>query len=360
MSSTQTLRASKSILALLATLSSSPGALMAQVYDEVTTKNDSHILGEIIHMIDGKLKVKSAFAGELDGDVDINWSEVKSLTTAKPLPFVLNDGTTLMGLARSGGDGRLEIRSNDLQPNPVLLTSIAAINPPEVKAITYKGNFGLGASASDGNTRNKAFNLLGEFEARSERQRLTLRGGYNYAEDQDSVTQQLGKAGIKYDFFITKRFYIYAAALFEHDGLQDLSLRTALSAGPGYQFIDKGDFTAEWLAEMQLLGEVGVSYFNENYKVAPDQEYVAARWSVKFDWPFLPKRVTFFHFHEGYPSLERASDLYITTETGLRFTIWNNFVAALQVNWRWDNTPSPGFGRSDTLYLASLGYSFEF
>ena len=132
-----------------------------------------------------------------------------------------------------------------------------------------------------------------------------------------------------------------------------------LGAGPGYQLIDKGDFAADYLKEMQLYGEAGLAYFSEDHRNAADQQFLSARWAIKFDWPIVPKKVTFFHKHEGFPSLENAKDLYITAEQGIRFAIWNNFVATLQVNWRWDNTPAPGFDRSDTLYLITLGYSFE-
>jgi hypothetical protein len=29
------------------------------------------------------------------------------------------------------------------------------------------------------------------------------------------------------------------------------------------------------------------------------------------------------------------------------------------VNWKWDTRPAPGFGRDDTLYLVTIGYSFD-
>ena len=69
--------------------------------------------------------------------------------------------------------------------------------------------------------------------------------------------------------------------------------------------------------------------------------------------------MTFFHFHEGYPSLEDLKDFYITSATGLRFNLTGNFNAGVQVNYRYDSTPSEGRKRADTLYLLTLGYSFE-
>jgi putative salt-induced outer membrane protein YdiY len=295
-----------------------------------------------------------------DKTMTILWPDVVSIKTARPRLFALNDGTEIQSLAISSAEGSADLKSDAMsQPTAVSLASITGIDAPPPKLVTYRGILGAGASVSDGNTRNRTFNLLGEFEVRTEKFRFNIRGAYNYAEDEDSLTQRNGRIQSKFDYFLTKRFYLFASTLFENDAFQDLKLRTALAAGPGYQFIDKGDFKEEWLKEMQLSAEVGISYFNEDFDEGADQTYVAARWALKFEWPFLPKQISFFHYNEGYPSLERSDDIYILTETGLRFKIWGNFIATLQVNWRWDNTPTDDNRRSDTLYIATLGYSFE-
>jgi putative salt-induced outer membrane protein YdiY len=311
--------------------------------DEVTLKDGSRIVGEVVGMKDGVLIMKPAFSATQS--LDIGWGDVTDLKLSKPLPFQLEDGTQVVGVPEGIREGSIYVKS-----------AVKSIN---AKPVAYTGLLAAGLSISDGNTNNKTGSLLGEFIARANRFRLTLRGAYNYAEDDEGLTVRNGKASIKVDYFITKRFYWYANALFEYDAFQDLDLRTALGTGPGYQFIDKGDFEAESLREMQLYVEAGIAYVNENFDDAPDNDYISGRWALRFDWPFLPKRIAFFHFHEGYPSLEDAEDLYITTETGLRFTIWDNFVASAQVNWKWDNTPAAGFERDDTLYLFTIGYSFD-
>ncbi|MBI4585170.1 MAG: DUF481 domain-containing protein [Planctomycetes bacterium] len=322
----------------------------------VTARDGSIINGEVVQMTAGELKLATRF----NGDVPIKWTEIKALKSEKPIEIHLKDGTVIAGTVEPGPDGSLKIKSAEAaEPVAIKLESVVAINPPAKKAITFKGNVSFGGSASDGNTNTKTASLLGEFEARSELQRFTLRGSTNYAENQGGITQRNSKGSIKYDFFFFKRWYAFASAFFEGDKFQDLNLRTALSGGAGYQIFDRGDFKREVFKELQSYAEFGVAYFDEDFKSSPDQQYVSARWSFKIDWPILPKQVVLFHLHEGYPSLERAEDIYITTEQGVRFTILKNFVATAQVNWRWDNTPSPGFERSDTLYLLTLGYSFE-
>lgn len=328
--------------------------------DEVTLKNGSKIFGKIKEMTDETLVLEDAFAAT-DGVIKIKFSEVADLKSGGSIPVALDGGTTLKGNITGIRDGQIVVKTDELSaPTSVALSRVKAINPPPVKQVSWRGSAGLGATVSDGNTNNRTVSGLGELELRAlERHRVTLRAGYNYADNNDGVTLRNGFGSIKYDFFITKRFYVYVGALFEHDGFQDLALRTALSAGPGYQFIDKGDFSGENFREMQLYGEAGLAYFSENHRRAPDDEFVSARWAVKFDWPILPKQVTLFHYHEGFPGLERAKDLYVTTQQGVRFNIWQGFVATFQVNWKWDNTPTPGFERDDTLYIATIGYSFE-
>jgi putative salt-induced outer membrane protein YdiY len=346
-------------LALAAEPAGTPAAPAAPaVPDEVIFKDGTVIKGEIVSMTESTITIKTA-VGEKD-QVIAKWGEVAGIKTAKATKFVLKDGTELMGSAKPGEAGKIDIASDLLvQPATVALDSIAAVNPPEKKAITFRGNVSVGASAARGNTNTSTVSLLALFEARSDRQRLTISGEYNYGETDNELTQRNAKGRIQYDFFVTKRFYVFASALFEGDKFEDLNLRTALSAGPGYQFIDIGDFEGAYLDKMQLRGELGVSYFNEDFKSSPDSSYVAGRWGLKFEWPITPWGTTLFHNDEGYPSFEHSADFYVTTQQGVRFNLVKNFVAGFQVNWDYDNTPAPGRKNADVLYLLTVGYNFD-
>jgi hypothetical protein len=66
-----------------------------------------------------------------------------------------------------------------------------------------------------------------------------------------------------------------------------------------------------------------------------------------------------FHFHEGYFGFEDLEDLYLKTQQGIRFAVIKNFFTALQANVNYDNTPSPGFYKTDTTLLFGLGYNFD-
>ncbi len=324
--------------------------------DVVTFKDGTVLKGEIVSMTEGSLTIKTAVSGE----VKAKWEEVAGIKSSKPIRLVFRDGTELHGAVEPGGDGALQVTSPFLaEAATIQLDAVSAVNPPKKKAVTYKGNVNAGFSASDGNTRTKSGSLLAGFEARSERQRLTIGGSYHYSEDEGAVTERNSRGRMKYDFFPTDRLYVFSSAFLEYDKFQDLDLRTALSVGPGYQFIDSGDFESPYFSKLEFSGEAGVAYFNENFNRAPDNEYVSGRWAAKLDWPITPTGITFFHFHEGYPGFEEADDIYVSTEQGLRFAVWGELQSTVQVNWRWDNTPAPGNKRADTLFLLTLGYAFE-
>lgn len=325
--------------------------------DVVTLKDGSTIYGEVIEMSGGVLVMKTPFSP--DSSVKINWKEVSALAVNHPIPFHLKEGTVLNGTATAGSDGNLNIQSEQLKGAlSVPIDSITAVNPLVQPPVIYAGTFTAGYSAASGNSSFRNASALLDLVARSEQLRLSINGRYVYADNADILTARNSRGTIKLDFFVTKRLYWFASAYVESDRFQDLKMRTALASGPGFQFIERGDFTGIF-KDMTFFTEAGVSYFNEDFRVADDQSSFRARISMKLNWPMFDERITYFHYNELYPSLENASNIYLTMDNGLRFKIWEGFVAALQVTTRYNSKPAAGTKETDNLYLFTLGYSFD-
>jgi putative salt-induced outer membrane protein YdiY len=328
----------------------------AEGLDVVTLKDGSIIHGEVVEMTEGKLRLKTTFGAE--EILAIKWADVAQLTTSRPLPFHLKDGTMLMGTVQGVEQGRILFKAEPLAgPVSFAIDSVAAVNPPVKPPVAFEGNFTLGISGASGNSEFKNFSGLAELSGRSEKLRLTLIGRYIYGESNGELAARNARGTVKLDFFITKRFFLYTSAYFEQDTFQDLQLRTALSGGAGYQFIDKGDFASPYVKEMELYGELGLAYFNEDFKMMADQTSTRLRASVKWDWPIFKDVIAVYHYDEMFPSLEDAKDFYITTDQGLVFNLIKNFVTKLQVTYRYNNQPPPGIQKSDTIYLITFGYS---
>ncbi len=325
--------------------------------DVVSLKDGSTIYGEIIEMSGGILIMKSAASP--DNTIRVKWDDVTKLSVNHPIPFHLKEGTILNGTATAGPDGTLSIQAEPLKGTmAVPLSSVASVNPLIQPPVIYVGSLTGGYSQTTGNSHLRNASLLGDFVARSEQLRLTINARYVYGDNANTLIARNARGTIKLDFFITKRFFWFASAYFENDRFQDLKLRTSLASGPGYQWIDRGDFSGIF-KDMTFYTEAGIAYFNEDYNVGVDQSSIRARVSLKFNWPFLNDAVTLYHFSEFFPSLENSSVYYLTMDNGVRFKIWEGFVSGFQVTTRYNSRPVAGTGDTDNLYLMTVGYSFD-
>ncbi len=334
-----------------------PDPSFGGVLSSIIMKDGSIIHGDIIQMVKGQLQVEAPFG--VGAPFLLKWEEVQNIATSQSVTLILVDGTSINGTVEKGEPGELRLASKPLVMTiPISLSTVTAINPPPKKPVRYQANIDFGGKFSSGNTVNKQANLLSKFSARSERLRLSLEGRFFYAEDNDSVTDRNTFGSGQIDFFMTKRTYLYLSFLLEQDTFEDLNLRTSVSAGSGYQFIDKGDYASSYFREMELSGDVGLGFFNEDRKIGEDDNFFVWRWSVNWDWPVL-ENVSFFHRHQGFPSVEDTSDFYINSIQGFRFGLWKGLNLSIQINLKYDNTPPPGTGSSDVKGVVAIGYAYE-
>lgn len=326
--------------------------------DILTLKDGGILYGEVIEMTDGVLYLKTGDSP--DKVFKVKWGEISKLALTHPLPFHLKEGTVLVGTAEAGKEGFLLLRVASLaEPITIPLESVASVNPLVQPPVIFIGAVTAGISTASGNTNFQNASFLLDLTGRSEKLRLLLNGRYVYNENNNQLAARNARGTIKLDFFFTKRFYAFTSAYFEQDTFQDLNLRTALATGPGYQFIDQGDFSSPYFKDMTLSGEFGVSYFNEDFKNLADQSSVRGRGSFRFNWPMFDERIVIYHFDEFFPSFQNSQDYYLTMDQGIRLKLIEGFVANFQFTYRYNNKPPAGVQSTDTLYLITFGYNFD-
>jgi putative salt-induced outer membrane protein YdiY len=326
------------------------------VLDVVTLKDGSVIRGEVMEMTGGVLHIKNAMANDT---IKVKWTEVSKLTISHPIPFHLKEGTVLIGTVEESDPGTMKVKAGPTgSVMTVPMDTVKQVNPVIQPPVVYTGSINAGYSQSAGNAHLKNVSVIGDFVARSEQLRLTMLGRYVYGDNNGSLITRNARGSIKLDFFITKRFFWFASAYFEHDFFQDLKLRTAIASGPGYQWIEQGDYGGIFTG-MTLYTEAGPAYFNEDFRTAPDQASFRGRVSTKWNWPFFDDRVTIYHYHEIFPSFQNFSDFFFTMDNGIRLKIFEGLASGFQVTTRYLNQPPPGVVNTDNLYLLTLGYSFD-
>jgi putative salt-induced outer membrane protein YdiY len=342
--------------------SADDAATMAQpapVEDVVTLKDGSVIRGEVVEMTGGLLVIKNALAADL---IKVKWSEVSKIAVSHPIPFHLKEGTILNGTVEEGDSGTMKVKAGPTgSVVTVPIDMVTQVNPVVQPPVIYSGSLNAGYSHSVGNSHLRNISILGDLVARSEQLRLTLLGRYVNGDNNGSLQVRNARGTIKLDFFITKRFFWYASAYVENDFLQNLKLRTAISSGPGYQFIERGDFNGIF-KDMTFYAEAGPTYFNEDYRdnrFTDDRASFRARVAMKWDWPLFDGRITLYHYNEIFPSVQNASDFFFTMDNGVRMKILAGLASGFQVTTRYNNRPPAGTGDTDNLYLLTLGYAFD-
>ncbi|MFH1293721.1 MAG: DUF481 domain-containing protein [Pseudomonadota bacterium] len=324
---------------------------MATTYaDEIHLKNGDRMTGRVITMEDDKLVIKTSYAGE----ITVKWSEISTLKTDDAIQVILSDETSLKGATKPAENGKMKMKMGKIVETVSFdLAAVRSINPkPKAlePAVKIKGHINAGLTTAKGNSDMATHHLDGEFVARTKKNRYTIGAEFNRSEDKGDKTANNALGSVKYDHFLSKKWFLYSNASFEKDEFKDLNLRTALGVGAGYQFLET--------ESTNLSLETGLAYVNTDYDQGTDSSYPAGRWSVNFDRYFFDKIVQFFHFHEGFVGFEDTNDIFIRSRTGLRLPIYKKFNVTAQYNLDWDKSPKPGREKTDEIYLLTLGYQW--
>lgn len=228
-----------------------------------------------------------------------------------------------------------------------------ASDAPEPKADgRWRGNFTLGLSYSAGNTDETTASLAGEAARATAQGKLgvaaTARAGRSRQGGVESTTAELYKLGGRYDRNLATRHFAFAGLDLEHDGLQQLDLRSTANAGLGWHVIKGGDDTLDVFA--------GVGATRENYEAFTREfaEVVLGEESRHR----ISGAVTLRQKLAVYRNLEDSGEYRAAVEAGLATAIAAGWTFNVALTSRYVSNPLPGLDRTDTLLLVGVGGSF--
>jgi len=317
--------------------------------DEVRLKNGDRLTGQVVRMEAGKLILKTSYAGE----ISMVWQEVASLKTDDSVRVLLKDETAIEGNTLSIEDGKMMLETAKIEvPVSFSLADVKAINPEPIKTVNITSRANVNITSERGNTDSDNYYFDGEFVARTKKNRYKIGGELNKEESDGTTTSQNWLAYGNYSHFLSKKWYLYADTLFEHDEFKDLDLRSTMGVGAGYQIFET--------PVLNLSISAGLAKVDENFDVAEDDDYTAGQWSVNYDQYFFKKFVQLFHVSTGFVSFEDTNDWFYRTRTGLRFPVYKGLTATLQYNYDYDHQPSEDAeDEEDTKFIFLLGYEFK-
>lgn len=320
--------------------------------DVLNLADGSRIVGTIEEIDADEARLSGTFAGTLS----VPRSAIISMETDDPVTVKLDDGAYLTGQLQAPGDGDVVIKVNETGRRTLSLGDVQGVyreDPIELQrrelAVKVSGNANVGIALTSGNSESENFSADGQLVTRTKRNRYTLGGSYMEEESEDVLVKQNWHALIKYDHFVSEKWFWFNSATFEHDRFADLDLRTAIAAGMGYQFFESDS--------RSLSIEAGPSYIDENFDEAEDDSFFGARWAINYDqrlWDGL----TFFHYNEGLFGVESTDDLTVRSRTGLRMNVTERIIARVQTTIDWDNSPPADTDATDLEHTLTIGYSF--
>ena len=317
--------------------------------DEVLFLNGDRLTGKIVSAYGGKLTIKTENAGE----VTVDLAKVKTFSTDEPIVIESGDATVRAKVS-PGADGTVQVVPiTGGSPQVIALKDVAKISPPSA---TWTGAVVGNALITTGNSETENFGLSLNAVRRSAIDRITLGGAYYYGrqklKDTDEKETTIDNWFVlgKYDYFLTKKLYLYGAARVEQDKIAELNLRLTLGGGVGYQWFETPAFN--------FNTEAGLAWVYEDFKNNGTDDHLAARLAYHVDWtPIKPLKL--FHNLEYLPNItDWFGDYNLNTDVGLRATVYQGFFAEARIELRYDSTPAPGAKKEDVRYLLGVGWSF--
>jgi hypothetical protein len=311
--------------------------------DEVKLKNGDRITGTVKDLAGGKLLLETTHSGPLK----IDWAQVVSVTTDRPVKVTLATGELLEGKLAPGAEGRLKIETaGPAAPVEVDLAKVSYFNQPPAQ---WHGTLSAAAKATDGNTRNRSFLISAEGTRETEIDQFLLRAIFHYGEQNKVLTERNSYGIAKYSYKLTPRLYAYASEELQSDAFKDLRLESITSVGAGYEWVKEA-----WI---EFSTEAGFAYISNDFRVANDESHPGARVAAKFRVA-LPLGFELKDLYTIYPNFKDSQDFQFRNEATLGTALGGGWSLLGGVITEYDRKPSPGFKRQDDTYFIGLGYKF--
>jgi putative salt-induced outer membrane protein YdiY len=215
----------------------------------------------------------------------------------------------------------------------------------------WTGTFGFALEIERGNTDTDELDVKLDTVWRSTRDRYTLKWDSEKDEANGKKTTDKAAGIAKYDYFLADPNYVGLLAFAEKDKFKDLDLRYMIGPYYGRQFYAEPIFS--------LSGELGISYVNEEYNVAEDQDYGASNWSLHVSSDYLGGDSSLYFDQIGIWNLEDTSDVVVNSTFGLSVPLVWNFEAAAEVLLDFDSGAAADVDEGDQTYRLRIGYTWD-
>ncbi len=320
----------------------------ARPLDRIVLKNGSTLLGKVEGYADGVVSIETDFAGTLEVAED----QILSMQTNRSRVLQMEDGTVLESQPLLVENEQLVVTGT--VPGTTFSLADVSKTDPEPWELgdgyhwTGLVNFAWALERGNSDTDELDYKLDTQWQGRDDRYTVRLNGEIDEANDQKNADNWtvIGK----YDRFLEDRWYWGWLLAAEQDEFTDLDLRYYTGPYAGRHFYTEPVFDME--------AELGLVYVNEDFIVAPDQEYPGANWNVHITSNYLGGDSRLYLDHIGIWNLDETSDIILNTTFGLAFPLLFGLEGAAEVLLEYDAGAVEGVEELDETYKFRIGYTW--
>jgi len=323
--------------------------------DEIHLADGSKIVGTVTRIVDGKINVKTDFAG----DIVIDTAKVKGITTNDVANIQLDSGDKVVAkLQFDPATGAQSVQGDIVGNKPVEVKQVTSTwakgeEDPAVVALRakWKVRVEAGINGQSGNSEllNANGGIVVKREAPADRLTLYLAGRYSKDNGERTANEVIG--GALWEVDLTDRLFWYLKGELEHDEFESLDLRATVTTGLGYFLIREKD------TELKVRG--GIGYQHESFDDGSNDDQAIAEFGVDYRVDIAPC-LSYVHSTTVYPSLEDISDLRIVMTNAVEIPLVSDksWKLKMGVKHQYDAQPESGVDRLDTFYFGNIAVDF--
>jgi len=329
--------------------------------DVVVTDDGSRLVGRILNIEEGTIKLETAYAGT----VNIDQKKVASFTTDEEVLFRVAGGKTLVGKPAAGGEQGFRIQSGDVF-HDVEIQAVDKVLPvtgedPAVALEEFRKSdlkrkwlFSGGFDVLGKTGNSKDFSIGGKFEAKlkGENDVFALSAEYENREKDGSKTADRSVGGVSYEVFRKGAIGWYVRSALERDSITSVDLRSTSAGGFSYRFLNDSDHA--------LVARIGPGYRYTSYDShKQDESSMTLDLGLAHDYRFndflsVKTDITYV------PGLTGSGNDRLVQDSGLVFPLSGNRKWKMRMGIRNEFESEPAVTENlDTTYYTRIIYSWD-
>jgi hypothetical protein len=371
-------------LYFLATLAFMCAAASFCSADEIILINGARLPGKLVNINNEKVTFKL----ELIGVINVDISKIESITTDEPVEINFDDGKKIRTTKVVSKDGNVSIENIETAiVKTVPPYDIFSVKKPGKSIANWKGDISGGVTSTDNDEDTITFNTILKLQRRSPKHRLRFRGVVFLETEKDSETRRRESTeenytlDIRYDYFLTKKYFLFFSENYKRDLVNDLDYRLITGSGLGYQWIDTAkkhldiiagfaytteqytthttDYSDRSLSftfggSAENLLEAKIQYGTK--RIEDDNSYLAYLFGINFDWELWGNLFANLDATIA-PNVEEPSEYIARGFGGAKLMVTKSLFVNFSTIFEY-NSEAKQSDSTDTKFLLGFGWNF--